>query len=183
VTEGPPLSAETTLAEPARGGVRAEASRFAVVGAANTLIDYVLFIGFTKVFSIPLDWVWTAKAASGAVAIANSFVLNRHWVFRRGGGIMGQGAAFLLATVIGVYAIQTPLTQLFSSVYPGLGELVYDILDAVGIADLLPGIVTEPFAIKTTAFALATAASLTWNFLAYRYWVFGPWRFPFETRQ
>src|SRR5215207_5124642 len=129
MTEGPPLSAETTLTEPTRRRARAEASRFAAVGVANTLIDYVLFIGLTKVFSIPLDWVWTAKAASGAVAIINSFVLNRHWVFRGGGRIMGQGAAFLAATVIGVYAIQTPLTQLFASVYPGLGEVAYDILD------------------------------------------------------
>jgi putative flippase GtrA len=156
--------------------LRAEVSWFAVVGVWNTLLDYVLFIGFTKLFAIPLAWVWVAKAASGAVAIANSFVLNRMWVFRGSGSIVREGAAFLAATIIGVYAIQTPLTQVFSSVFPGLGKLAFDAADAVGLADALPTVVTEAFAVKTTAFALATVASMTWNFFAYRYWVFGEGR-------
>jgi putative flippase GtrA len=173
-------AADEHAAGTAPRSVRGEAGRFAVVGATNTLIDYVLFIGLTKIFSIPLDWVWIGKALSGAVAIANSFVLNRQWVFRGRGRIVREGGAFLAATVIGVYAIQTPLTQVFSSVYPEIGELAYDVVDAIGIADALPEVVTEPFMVKTTAFALATAASMTWNFLAYRYWVFGGARRPSE---
>lgn len=153
-------------------GLRPELSRFAAVGVSNTLIDYVLFIGLTRLFSIPLDWVWTAKAFSGGVAIINSFVLNRQWVFRGQGTIVRESTAFLAATIIGVYAIQTPLTQVFSSVFQDPGKLAFKLADAVGIVDVLPKIVTEPFVIKTTAFALATAASLIWNFLAYRYWVF-----------
>jgi putative flippase GtrA len=153
-------------------GLRAQLSRFAVVGALNTLTDYVLFIGLTKLFSIPLDWVWTAKAFSGGVAITNSFVLNRQWVFRGQGKVVHEGAAFLAATIIGVYAIQTPLTHAFSSVFQEPGKLAFDLADRVGIADALPTVVTEPFVIKTTAFALATVASLTWNFFAYRHWVF-----------
>jgi putative flippase GtrA len=31
-----------------------------------------------------------------------------------------------------------------------------------------------PAAIKTVAFALATMASMTWNFVLYRTWVFRP---------
>jgi putative flippase GtrA len=149
-----------------------QARRFAVVGVANTLIDYVLFIGLTRLLSIPLEWVWTAKAFSGGVAIANSFALNRQWVFRGRGRVAREGGAFLGATIIGVYVIQTPLTQFFTSVVPFPGHVAFDVADAAGVADALPTIVTEPFAVKTTAFALATVASMTWNFLAYRYWVF-----------
>jgi len=153
--------------------LRAELSRFAVVGVWNTVLDYGLFIALTKVFSIPLDWVWVAKAASGAVAIANSYLLNRQWVFRGEGRVLSEGSTFIAAAVIGVYAIPTPLTHLFSSVFPGVGRLLFDLADRIGLANAFPAIVTEPLAIKTTAFAIASAATMTWSFLAYRYWVFG----------
>ena len=153
-------------------GFRAQLSRFAVVGVLNTLTDYVVFIGLTKLLSIPLDWVWTAKALSGAVAITGSFILNRRWVFRGQGKLVHEGAAFLAATVVGVYAIQTPLTHVFSSVFQEPGKLAFDLADEVGIVDAFPTVATEPFAIKTAAFALATVASLSWNFFAYRQWVF-----------
>ena len=171
---------ERAAAASAPPGAHGQAGRFAVVGATNTLIDYVVFIGLTKIFSIPLDWVWIAKAASGAVAMTNSFMLNRRWVFRGRGRIVREGGAFITATVIGLYLIQTPLTQFFSSVYPSPGELAYDIVQRIGVADLIPDVVTESFMVKTTAFALATAASMTWNFLTYRHWVFGRRRLPFE---
>jgi putative flippase GtrA len=153
--------------------LRAQFSRFAVVGVWNTLLDYGLFIGLTKIFSIPLDWVWTAKAASGAVAIVNSYLLNRTWVFRGQGRIVREGSTFIAAAVFGVYAIQTPLTHLFSSVIPEVGMRMFDLVNTLGISDAFPNIVTEPFMIKTTAFAIASVATMTWNFLAYRYLVFG----------
>ena len=37
---------------------------------------------------------------------------------------------------------------------------------------MAPGIVTLPAAIKTVAFGLATMASMSWNFILYRTWVF-----------
>jgi hypothetical protein len=72
--------------------------------------------------------------------------------------------------VIGVFVIQTLLTQFFSSVVPGPGELAYRLVEAVG----LDAVVSEAFVIKTVAFGLATIASMTWNFAAYKWWVFGP---------
>lgn len=41
--------------------------RFAVVGVVNTLVDYVLFVGLTKILQLPLDLVWIAKVVSGTV--------------------------------------------------------------------------------------------------------------------
>lgn len=151
-----------------------QVGKFGVVGILNTLIDYVLFMALTKIFSIPLTQVWIAKAISGTAAIVNSFYLNRRWVFRaeEGGRGVRQGLRFIGATVIGVYIIQTSLTQLFSSSWPILGEESYKAIDWIGLAGLLPGVLTEAFVIKTVAFSLATAVSLSWNFLLYKYWVF-----------
>jgi putative flippase GtrA len=156
--------------------LRVQFSRFAVVGVWNTFLDYGLFIGLTKIFSIPLDWVWTAKAASGAVAILNSYLLNRTWVFHGQGRIVREGSTFIAVAVVGVYAIQTPLTHLFSSVFPEVGMRTFDLVNALGIPNAFPNIVTEAFMIKTAAFAIASVATMTWNFLAYRYLVFGPSR-------
>jgi len=139
------------------------------VGVVNTLVDYVLFVGLTKVLRLPLDWVWVAKLMSGTVAISISFYLNRNWVFRVAGAPIGQAARFVVTTALGVYAIQTPLTQLFTNSLPGLGRALYGVLKDMGLSG---SVVTEALAIKTVAFALATSVSMTFNFLLYRYWVF-----------
>jgi putative flippase GtrA len=146
--------------------------RFAAVGVINTVVDYIVFAALTKLFQIPLDWVWTAKVVSGTVAISISFYLNRRWVFQVGGGRIGQAARFIAVTVVGVYCIQTPLTQLFVSYYGGAGKAVYAVLEGLGLAAAFPWLLTEALAIKTVAFVLATSISATFNFVAYRFWVF-----------
>jgi putative flippase GtrA len=146
--------------------------RFAAVGVANTLVDYVLFIGITKAFSLSLDLVWVAKVASGTVAIANSFYLNRWWVFPTKGAGLGQAARFLAATIVGVYVVQTGLTHLFATSYPSLGRALHDAIETIGLAAAFPSILTEALAIKTAAFVTATSVSMAFNFVAYRFWVF-----------
>ena len=73
--------------------------------------------------------------------------------------------------------IQNLLTQFFASNFQYFGTAAFRALDAVG----LPSSRSRPrqdardhesFTIKTVAFALATIASLTWNFLTYKYWAF-----------
>ena len=48
----------------------------------------------------------------------------------------------------------------------------YAVLSRLGLPAIAPGILTEAAAIKTVAFGLATSASMAWNFLLYRTWVF-----------
>jgi putative flippase GtrA len=151
------------------------ARRFVVVGALNTSVDYVLFVGLTKILHLSLDWVWVAKLMSGTVAMTISFLLNRNWVFgARGGAGMRQAARFVAATAVGVYGVQTPLTQLFAGVYQAPGRAFYAVLRDLGLAQAFPSVVTEALATKTAAFALATCLSMTFNFLAYHFWVFRP---------
>jgi putative flippase GtrA len=47
------------------------------------------------------------------------------------------------------------------------------VLRHLGLTSVAPSIFTEAFATKTAAFAIATCCSMIFNFLAYRYWVFG----------
>lgn len=146
-----------------------QVARFGLVGVLNTLLDYVLFIALTIAFGLPLSRVWIAKYTSSAIAMAVSFTLNRRFVFRsRQDAVGGQALRFVIATLIGVFVIQNLLTQFFASVfqYPGTG--VHSLLEDVGLAP------PEKFTIETVAFALGTVASLTWNFLAYKYWAFRP---------
>jgi len=148
-----------------------QVARFGLVGVLNTLIDYVVFITLTIVFSIPLSRAWVAKYTSSAVALAISFALNRRFVFRsRQDAVAGQAFRFVTATLIGVFVIQNLLTQFFASVFPYPGTGVHRLLEAVGLAP------PEKFTIETVAFALGTVASLIWNFVAYKYWAFRPAR-------
>jgi putative flippase GtrA len=147
--------------------------KFGLVGIINTLLDYILFIALTKIFSIPLSSVWMAKVASGSVAMCNSFYLNRRWVFNSSDrNVRSQAVRFLLVTLIGVFGIQTGLVQFFSSVFSWPGEFGYTIAHQLGIAQLAPAIITREFTIKTVAFGLATLASMTWNFVMYKKVVF-----------
>jgi putative flippase GtrA len=151
-----------------------EARRFVVVGVLNTLVDYVLFIGLTKLLHLSLDRVWIAKVTSGTVAMTFSFLLNRRWVFaaRYGAPVHHQAARFLAATAVSVYAIQVPLTQLLARDYQGPGRALYSALRDLGLAQAAPTIFTEALATKTAAFAIATCCSMVFNYFAYRYWVF-----------
>jgi putative flippase GtrA len=139
----------------------------------NTVTDYVVFMSLTRIFSIPLGRVWIAKLISGGVAMAVSFLLNRGWVFAsRHAHRSGALARFLITTISASWGIQLVLTQFFSSIWPAPGLWGYALLTRLGLAAIAPGIVTEAAAIKTVAFGLATSASMAWNFILYRTWVF-----------
>ena len=158
-----------------RGWLHAlQASRFVVVGVLNTLVDYTLFVGITKVFHVQLDSVWIAKVCSGTVAMTLSFYLNRRWVFGARGHapVHHQAARFFTVTAVGVYGIGVPLTQLFAHDYQAPGRWLDDVLRHVGLTSAAPSVFTEAFATKTAAFAIATLCSMIFNFLAYRFWVF-----------
>ena len=160
-------------ASPLSHSLGAQVRRFAASGVVNTLTDYVVFMLLTKIFSIPLGRVWTAKLVSGGLAMTVSFLLNRRWVFAaQEAGRSGQAVRFVITTVSASWGIQLGLTQLFSSAWPAPGLISFAVLQRVGVPSIAPGVFTESAAVKTAAFALATCASMVWNFILYRTWVF-----------
>lgn len=153
--------------------MRSQIRRFAASGVINTLSDYAVFMLLTKIFSVPLGKVWIPKLLSGGLAMAVSFLLNRGWVFAsRDARRKGQVARFLITTISASWGIQLGLTQFFSSIWPTPGLAGFAALSRLGLPAVAPGIVTEAAAIKTAAFGLATMASMAWNFVLYRTWVF-----------
>src|SRR3712207_3595162 len=89
-----------------------QVEKFGLVGIMNTLIDYVIFMTLTKVFSIPLNSVWMAKLVSGSCAMINSFYFNRTWVFKnQGGDVQKQAVRFISSTLVAVFVIQLGLVQ------------------------------------------------------------------------
>jgi len=150
-----------------KGRTAGEVVRFGLVGVVNTVVDYVTFITLTVVFNIPLSRVWIAKYPSSAVGMAVSFFLNRRFVFRATAHrARGQALRFIAATLIGIFVIQNLLTQLFASKVQYFGIEAFHVVAAAGVP--------RAFTIKTVAFALGAVASIVWNFLAYKYWVFRP---------
>lgn len=147
--------------------------KFGLIGILNTGIAFVLFQGFTKVLSIPLAEAWKANLPAGAIAMCFSFFMNRVWVFnQQKPSALKQAVQFFPVTAIGVFGIQTGLIKIFTAYAPQLGQLAFDIAEALKLVSLLPDLLTETFVIKTVAFGFATIASLTWNYLMYKYVVF-----------
>lgn len=162
------------MAKSRQGSTTTQVAKFGLVGVMNTLIDYVIYISLTKLFSIPLDQVWTAKLVSGSVAMMNSFYFNRTWVFKQSTSkhAKQEFVRFIVATVVAVYVIQLGLVQFFTSEFQAFGILAYDILEAIGLVALIPAVLTEAFVIKTVAFFIATVGSMAWNFILYKTWAF-----------
>ncbi|MFZ3071495.1 MAG: GtrA family protein [Anaerolineaceae bacterium] len=135
--------------------------KFFLVGILNTLIDFGLMNLFTVVFKLPLV---LAQALSFILAVLNSFILNRKWIYpdSTGNSIAGQFSKFLLINLVGL-AIRTITIPLFDRWFIQLiqtGSLRNWSVDATVLS-------------HNAALAVILPITLTLNFLANRYWTFG----------
>ena len=120
--------------------------RFALVGGVNTLIDFgLLFLGT----SLGLN-KFVANLASTSVAFVFSFFANRSFTFRSSGDMKQQFIPFLVVTLSGLWLLQTMVIWLVSLALTGLPDDI-----ALLIAKLV-----------------ATGASLVWNYMLYKRFVF-----------
>jgi putative flippase GtrA len=137
------------------------ASRFGVVGAANTLIDLGLLnlcIYATGVVAGPLFALF--KAGSFSAAVVHSYCWNANWSFAGAAGEDSTGASnrpkrfglFLVVTVLGLW------------VNTGVAALVVHLGSPVVLLNGLPW--------ANVAAVLALGLSTLWNFFAYRHLVF-----------
>lgn len=133
------------MAFPNLGRYRAtavQASRFATVGAINTLLDLALF----SMFFYVLDWhLLAANAASFTVSAINSYFLNKIWTFAdqsRGRQAVRQGVVFLCVATGGL----------------AIGSLII----------WLAAMVMPPILAKLSAIG----GTFAWNFTVSRRWVF-----------
>ena len=129
--------------------------RFVVVGVINTGIDFLLLnieMFFTKITSGPEMLV--QNTISFGLATINSYYLNKLWTFddkdKKKGGI--KFAQFLTVSIIGVIINSSIVYLITSNIHPMFG--------------------LSPQLWANIAKLAATAISLIWNFLGYKFIVF-----------
>ena len=127
----------------------AEKIRFAIVGGANTLLDFgilfiLVFLGLDKI---------AANFVSTAVAFIFSFFVNKSFTFQSSGGnVKKQFALFILVTIVALWVVQ-----------PIIIIGVTTLLAPTGIAATLSLLIAK---------LIATIGSLIWNYLFYSRLVF-----------
>ena len=140
-----------------------QAVKFLAVGVVNTLLDYGLFYLFLSVCGLDKN---LAQVFATALAITNSYLVNRYWTFEKTGGVKaGEIARFLL--VNGVSLLTTLLClNVFYDVL-ALYRVFNHLLALCGVTYQLSGDVAILF-----CKVLAMPFSLAVNFLGNRLWVF-----------
>lgn len=132
--------------------------KFAVVGVANTATDFIVLNILAYFFGVP---ALVANIFSSGCAMAQSFVLNKKIVFKsRGGNRIQQGVLFLIVTLLGVWGVQSVIIWLFHVPFEWTAQ---QLVASPELATLL-----ALNAVK----ALATIASMAWNYIFYRSLVF-----------
>lgn len=127
----------------------AQKVRFAIVGGANTALDFIVLFALT---ALGMDKI-VANYFSTSVALVFSFFANKSFTFKhKTGSAKKQFAAFLVITLIGLWVLQP-------------------IIIWVSSGALEPYITNEPLNLFI-AKLLATVASLIWNYLLYSRLVF-----------
>ncbi|MGH7218319.1 MAG: GtrA family protein [Candidatus Microsaccharimonas sp.] len=127
----------------------AEKLRFAVVGGANTAIDFAVLFALTFA---GVDKI-VANYASTSVALIFSFFANKSFTFKdKSGNAKKQFVAFLIITLAGLWVLQPIIIWISTSA-------------------LAPHISSEAVNLFI-AKLIATVASLVWNYLLYSRLVF-----------
>ena len=127
----------------------AEKLRFGIVGVANTAIDFGTLFILVKAFELPAIG---SNYISTSVALLFSFFANKKFTFKNAGkNHARQFVVFLVITLFGLWIMQ-PL-----------------IIFATSFA--ISGILNSSLALLLEK-AFASIASLIWNYLMYRKFVF-----------
>lgn len=119
-----------------------KAGKFAVVGVANTLIDYGVFTLLAQFAGVQ---VYLAQVIGYSCGMLNSYIFNRAWTFKAQSKFFSPALVRFLLTNLCMMGLSTLLLALF---YDGLGLQ------------------------KLVAKAGATLLTLGINFLLSRLWVF-----------
>jgi putative flippase GtrA len=149
-----------------------QGAKFGLVGISNTVIDYALYIGVSRLLNVPVDRVFLVKFFSGTVAMINSFYWNRRWTFRSQAKVGQAGVRFVTATLVSIYAIQPGMVFLFSGTAAGVAfsTFWFQLAQTLGLAGLLH--LSEDFVVRTVAFGMGVVGSAIWNFTLYKLWAF-----------
>ena len=119
-------------------------ARFVAAGAANNLVNFVLFHAFLTLFRAVPGAPGLAQATTYAIVVVLSFAVNRRWTFRSAGPVHGEARRFALAH-----------------------------LGSLAASSLLIQVGVEQLGLSTNAcWLLAVAVTTVSNYALQRFWVF-----------
>ena len=159
--------------------VRLSTVRFMIVGGINTTVDFavlniLVLVGFTRSFFLFGQEFLVAVPLGILAAMVNSFLWNRVWVFsdtNQRGKTIRQVVLFVIVTIISVFIIQQILVNvLYYNVFTSGNTLFLNLTES--IAAFVPFDIGSTLTLLNLAKLIATVASITINFLSYRYIVF-----------
>ena len=139
--------------------------KFGLVGALNTLLDYGLFFVFFSLLNLDKNF---AQILATAIAMTNSYLINRYWTFEQSGSV--QGREIWRFIVVNILSLSTTLLCL---------NLFYDVFRLHEVANHILATMHVPFALTGEDLPvmfcklIAMPFSLAVNFLGNRLWVFG----------
>lgn len=132
----------------------AQLAKFAAVGFLNAAIDFGVLNILSIASGITRGFILGGVNVPGFVlAITNSYLWNKYWVFQdRGGGILSDLPTFLAVTIVGLLINSGVVVAITTYIHPFFGVSASVWLNIAKIA--------------------VTAVSLSWNFLGYKFIVF-----------
>ena len=119
-----------------------KAGKFAIVGVANTLIDYGMFTLLAQVLAAP---VYLSQVVGYLCGMLNSYIFNRAWTFKAQDRFFSPALIRFILLNLCMLGVSTGLLYLFYDV-AGLDKLI--------------------------AKAIATVITMGVSFLVNRLWVF-----------
>jgi putative flippase GtrA len=132
--------------------------KFGAVGAANTLLDFVLYNILSSGFRLSLV---------EANIISTSFTANKKLVFKKhDGSIARQALMFYAVTAFGLYVLQSATIHFLTEIWLTPVNTIVASFHWAGVTG------HDQFLIKNSAKAVATFISLSWNYVMYKKVVF-----------
>jgi putative flippase GtrA len=116
--------------------------RFGIVGGIGFAVNLAVYALFVHVLAVDYH---VAAVAAWLIAVVNNFLLNRHWTFDAGDGVVHFQAMRFLVVSVCALVVSLLLLTVF--------------VEDIGLA-------------KVAAQALAVAASMPLNFLGNKLWSF-----------
>ncbi|MBP9827072.1 GtrA family protein [Candidatus Saccharibacteria bacterium] len=145
----------------------AQVGRFGIVGVINTAIDFIFLNIFSRAFRLE-DQI--ANIPAVIIAMTFSFFANRHFVFKKGEkkDIWKQALEFFPITAFGLIVIQGVIIYFFEKIWLVPVNIGVSVAEWLGLLNF----VDRQFIITNGVKAVATLASLVWNYVMYKKVVF-----------
>jgi putative flippase GtrA len=140
-------------------------TRFIAVGITNTVIDFGILNLLVFVFGLNN---LTANTISVTIAMAISYMLNYHVVFRqKSANHIKKALLFLAVTAFGLWVLQNGTIYIFVHWLTWPASVIKSLVDFVGLDNL-----SKDFVLLNTAKVIGTVISMLWNFFMYKKYVF-----------